>query len=74
MEHPAYRENLEQILAFTGGRHLLNIKDVKAFTGLKDYRPFIGASHSLTATSPPPPSPASFAEVPENEQAQPLRL
>ena len=41
MEHPAYRDNLEQILAFTGGRHLLNIKDVKAFTGLKDYR----ASH-----------------------------
>ena len=38
MEHPAYRDNLEQILAFTGGRQLLNIKDVKAFTGLKDYR------------------------------------
>ena len=38
MEHPAYRDNIEQILAFTGGRQLLNIKDVKAFTGLKDYR------------------------------------
>ena len=38
MEHPAYRDNLEQILAFTGGRQLLKIKDVKAFTGLTDYR------------------------------------
>ena len=38
MEHSAYRDNIEQILAFTGGRQLLNIKDVKAFTGLKDYR------------------------------------
>ncbi|MCI6016317.1 MAG: hypothetical protein MRZ31_06460 [Dysosmobacter sp.] len=36
MEHPAYRDNLEQILAFTGGRNLLNIKDVKAFTGIRD--------------------------------------
>ena len=38
MEHPAYRDNLEQVLAFTGGRHLLTIKDVKAFTGLADPR------------------------------------
>ena len=38
MVHENYYDNLEQILAFTGGRQLLNIKDVKAFTGLKDYR------------------------------------
>ena len=37
-EHQFYRDNLEQILAFTGGRHLLTIKDVKAFTGLADPR------------------------------------
>ena len=38
MVHENYYDNLEQILAFTGGRHLLNIKDVKTFTGLKNYR------------------------------------
>lgn len=38
MEHPAYRDNLEQILAFSHGRNLLNIKEVLVFTGLKDYR------------------------------------
>lgn len=38
MEHPAYRDNLEQILTFSHGRNLLNIKEVLAFTGLKDYR------------------------------------
>lgn len=38
MEHPAYRDNLEQVLAFSNGRNLLNIKEVLAFTGLKDYR------------------------------------
>ena len=38
MEHPAYRDNLEQILSFTGGRQLLTITDVRKFTGLKDPR------------------------------------
>ena len=37
-EHPYYRDNLEQILAFTGGRQLLNIADMKTFTGIKDPR------------------------------------
>ena len=56
MEHPAYRDNLEQILAFTGGRQLLNIKDVKAFTGIRDprtvrkYYPMDARGH----ISPPP--------------------
>ena len=38
MEHPAYRDNLEQILQFTGGRQLLSINDVRKFTGLVDIR------------------------------------
>lgn len=38
MEHPYYRDNLEQILSFTGGRQLLTITDVRKFTGLKDHR------------------------------------
>lgn len=38
MEHPAYRDNLEQILAFTGGRQLLNLSDIRKFTGMKDLR------------------------------------
>lgn len=37
-EHFAYRDNLEQILNFFGGRNLLNLADVKRFTGLKDSR------------------------------------
>lgn len=37
MEHFAYRENLEQILTFTGGRQMLNMKDVMEFTGIKKY-------------------------------------
>ena len=38
MEHPDYRANMEQVLTFTGGCHLLNIKDVKSFTGIADPR------------------------------------
>ena len=38
MEHPAYRDNLEQVLAFTGGRQLLNIKDLCKCTGIRDPR------------------------------------
>ena len=34
----AYRDNLEQILAFSGGSHLLSVADVGRFTGLKDCR------------------------------------
>lgn len=37
-ERPDYRDNLEQILAFTGGRQLLTLSDVRKFTGLKDPR------------------------------------
>lgn len=56
MEHPAYRDNLEQILAFTGGRNLLNIKDVNAFTGIRDPRtvrkryPMDASGHISAAT------------------------
>lgn len=38
MVHDNYYENLEQVLTFSQGRNLLNIKEVLAFTGLKDYR------------------------------------
>lgn len=38
MEHPAYRDNLEQILNYTGGRQLLTVTDVRKFTGLVDQR------------------------------------
>ena len=38
IEHPAYRDNLEQILRFTGGKQLLTVADVGRFTGLKDRR------------------------------------
>ena len=34
----AYRENLEQILQFTGGKSLLNVAEVGRFTGLVDQR------------------------------------
>ena len=34
----AYRENLEQILQFTGGKNLLNVSEVGRFTGLVDQR------------------------------------
>ena len=34
----AYRENLEQILQFTGGKNLLNISEVSKFTGIADRR------------------------------------
>lgn len=38
MEHPDYRINLEQVLAFSEGRQLLTAADVGRFTGLKDTR------------------------------------
>ena len=34
----AYRENLEQILQFSGGKQLLSITEVGRFTGLVDQR------------------------------------
>lgn len=37
-ERQFYRENLEQILSFSGGRQLLSVNDVRRFTGIKDYR------------------------------------
>lgn len=37
-EKQSYRENLADILEFTGGKRLLSIKDVKAYTGLVDAR------------------------------------
>ena len=37
-EKAAYRQNLEDILTFTGGRRLLSMSDVRQYTGLKDNR------------------------------------
>lgn len=48
MEHPDYRNNLEQILLFTGGKQLLSVSEVCQFTGIVDPRtarkhfPFVG--------------------------------
>lgn len=38
MEHPDYRANLEQVLAFSGGRQMLTIGEVKDFTGIRHYQ------------------------------------
>ena len=38
LENKYYRDNLEEILKYTGGKHLLSIQDVKGFTGLSDPR------------------------------------
>lgn len=38
MEHPDYRLNLEQVLAFTGGAQMLSVGDVRKFTGMRDSR------------------------------------
>lgn len=38
MENEYYRDNLEQILKFTGGKHLLNLQEVCYFTGIADRR------------------------------------
>ena len=38
MEHPAYRDNLEQILAATQGRQMLTIGDVREITGIRHYQ------------------------------------
>lgn len=37
-EHPDYRRTLEDILAFSGGARMLTVAQVKAYTGIKDYR------------------------------------
>ena len=36
MEHTYYRDNLADILEFTGGKHLLTVADVSRFTGIKN--------------------------------------
>lgn len=38
MDQLDYRNNLEDILAFTNGRHLLSVGDVMAYTGFLDSR------------------------------------
>lgn len=38
MEGEFYRDNLEQILKFTEGKHLLNISETMRFTGVADSR------------------------------------
>lgn len=37
MEHPDYRANLEQVLAFSSGRQMLTLGEVKQFTGIRHY-------------------------------------
>lgn len=37
-ERPAYRDNLEDILAFTGGKRMLTTADVRKYTGMVDIR------------------------------------
>lgn len=37
-ERQGYRENLQDILEFSGGRRLLTVTDVKNYTGLSDHR------------------------------------
>lgn len=33
-----YRNNLEQVLAFSQGRQMLTLKEVKEFTGIRHYQ------------------------------------
>ena len=37
-EHPDYRKTLEDILSFSGGARMLTVADVRAYTGINDYR------------------------------------
>lgn len=37
-ENPAFRDNLQDILEFFGGRRVLNLTDVRNYTGLSDNR------------------------------------
>ena len=37
-EPKAYRENLQDVLEFFGGKRLLTLADVRAYTGLADNR------------------------------------
>jgi hypothetical protein len=37
-ELPGYRENLEDILSFTGGKRLLSVGDLCRYTGITDQR------------------------------------
>ena len=37
-ERVGYRENLQDILEFSGGRRMLTVAEVRTYTGLKDYR------------------------------------
>lgn len=36
-EHPDYRNDLEQVLNYSGGRQMLNMKEVMEFTGIRSY-------------------------------------
>lgn len=37
-ERAGFRENLQDILEFSGGKRLLNLSDVRAYTGIQDNR------------------------------------
>lgn len=56
LENKYYRDNLEEILKYTGGKHLLSIQDVKGFTGISDprtvrkYYPMTPDGHISAAT------------------------
>ena len=38
MEHPDYRNTLEDILAFSEGKRMLTMADVSRYTGITNYR------------------------------------
>ena len=54
-ERIGYRETLEDILDFFDGRRMLNLSDVKAYTGLKENRTlksrFPFRNHYIAATT-----------------------
>lgn len=54
-EKAAYRDNLDSILAFTGGKHMLNVSCVSRYTGLtartvKKMFPFKESGHISAET------------------------
>lgn len=68
IEHPAYRDNLEQILKFTGGKQVLTVSQVREFTGMVDSRTIRRHFPIMKgATSAPLPWPAAYAEVSKSD-------
>lgn len=46
-EHPAYRDNLEDLLTFFGGKRILSVQDVCRYTG-RDHR-WVKSRFQMTA-------------------------